>query len=77
MMNAYNAALTPEQKLWAYNSWCDGFGVTQIATALYVNDKTIWRALRNKPRIRKVLIVPEAIQDEKFRQREAKYCDVR
>ena len=49
-------ALLPEQKKWAYDMWCLGYTQMQIADALYVCEKTIQRALKNKPRIRPILI---------------------
>lgn len=49
-------ALAFKQKQWAYDMWCLGYTQKQIANALFVCEKTVQRALKNKPRIRPVLI---------------------
>jgi hypothetical protein len=49
------SALTRKQKEWAYTQWCIGYTPLQIAEALCVCEKTVRRALKNKPRIRPVL----------------------
>ena len=49
-------ALSFKQKEWAYDMWCLGYTQMQIAEALNVCEKTIQRALKNKPRIRPILI---------------------
>ena len=48
--------LTPEQQEWAYQMWCLGYTQMQIADALFVCEKTIYRCIKGKPRIRPVLI---------------------
>jgi DNA-binding transcriptional regulator LsrR (DeoR family) len=48
-------ALSYKQIEWAYDKWCIGYTQSQIAEALHVCEKTITRALNNKPRIRPVL----------------------
>lgn len=48
-------ALTFKQKEWAYEMWCIGYTKKQIAEALFVCEKTVTRAIENKPRIRKIL----------------------
>lgn len=49
-------ALTFKQKQWAYDMWCLGYTQKQIANALFVCEKTVQRALKNKQRKRPVLI---------------------
>ena len=51
--------LTAKEKEWAYKQWCIGYTQIQIAQALYVCDKTITRALKDRPRIRPVLVYKE------------------
>ena len=48
-------ALTPHQKQWAHEKWCEGYTQLQIAEALNVCEKTVARALKGKPRIRPIL----------------------
>lgn len=50
------SALSDKQKEWAYEKWCLGYTQLQIAEALYVCEKTVQRALKNRPRIRPILI---------------------
>ena len=45
-------ALTFKQKQWAYDMLCLGYTQRQIADALFVCEKTVHRALKDKPRIR-------------------------
>ena len=47
--------LSDRQKKWAYEKWCDGYTMYDIAAALGVCYKTIQRAINGKPRIRPVL----------------------
>lgn len=51
-----SSVLSSKEKEWAYEMWCLGYTQGQIADALYVCEKTIQRALKNKPRIRPILI---------------------
>lgn len=51
-----NTALDKEQVRWAYTKWCEGYTQQQIADALYVCEKTVHRSLKNKPRIRQILV---------------------
>ena len=48
--------LTKEDEEWAYQKWCEGYTQQQIAEALYVCEKTVQRSLKNKPRIRPILV---------------------
>ena len=59
------AALTREEREWAYARWREGYTQQQIADALFVCDTTIRRALRGKPRIRPILVYKEAENDER------------
>lgn len=47
--------LSAKEKEWAYKQWCIGYTQMQIAEALHVCDKTISRALKDRPRIRPIL----------------------
>lgn len=47
--------LNDKQKAWAYEKWCEGRTILEIAIALDVCDKTVRRAINGKPRIRPVL----------------------
>lgn len=49
------SALSTKQKKWAYEKWCQGYTQRQIADALFVCEKTIHRALKNKPKKRPIL----------------------
>jgi DNA-binding transcriptional regulator LsrR (DeoR family) len=48
--------LSYSKKKWAYDMWCLGYTQNQIAEALNVCEATIQRALKDKPRIRPILI---------------------
>lgn len=52
-------SLTFKQKEWAYEKWCEGYTFYQIADALNVCTKTIYRAIGDRPRIRPVLVYQE------------------
>ena len=54
-------ALDLKKTEWAYRQWCLGYTQIQIADALFVCEKTIARALKNKPRIRPILKYEETI----------------
>jgi hypothetical protein len=47
--------LNDKQKAWAYEKWCEGRTILEIAIALDVCDRTVRRAINGKPRIRPVL----------------------
>lgn len=47
--------LSKKEKEWAYQKWCEGNTILQIAEALNVCDKTVTRAIAGKPRIRPIL----------------------
>lgn len=51
-------ALTPAQVEWAYEKWCLGYTQTQIAEALEVSSRTVFREIKKlgRPRIRPKLI---------------------
>lgn len=51
--------LDSKEKEWAYQKWCEGYTLYQIADALNVCTKTISRAINGKDRIRPVLVYPE------------------
>lgn len=51
--------LSLKEKEWAYEKWCIGYTQIQIANALHVHEKTIIRALHDKPRIRPILVYKE------------------
>ena len=53
------SALSQKQKSWAYEKWCEGYTLIQIADALDVCEKTIRRAIHGRPRIRPILIYQE------------------
>ena len=48
--------LTKHEEEWAYKKWCEGYTQQQIANALYVCERTVQRSLKNKPRIRPILV---------------------
>ena len=48
-------ALAPKEIEWAYQKWCEGYTQQQIADALFVCEKTIRRAINERPRIRPIL----------------------
>lgn len=43
--------LSEEEISWAYEKWCEGYTHQQIAEALYVDRRTIGKALKDKPKI--------------------------
>lgn len=48
-----NKALTRKMERWAYEKWCEGYTMQEIADALYVSSKLIGRTLRGKQRVKK------------------------
>jgi len=48
-------ALNEEQIEWAYEKFCIGYTLKQIAAALFVSERTIQRALKGRPRKRPAL----------------------
>lgn|GEM_PF-2087962 len=48
--------LTAEQIEWAYHKWCAGYSQKEIADALFVDSKTVNRALRDRKRVRPRLV---------------------
>lgn len=48
-------ALNKKQIEWAYEKWCQGYTMLEIADALYVNERTVGRALKGKQKIRPIL----------------------
>ena len=47
--------LSFKEREWAYKMWCIGYTKKQISEALYVCEKTVARAIGNRPRIRPIL----------------------
>lgn len=47
--------LTKKEIEWAYEKWCQGYTMLEIADALYVNERTVGRALKGKQKIRPIL----------------------
>lgn len=45
--------LSEDEIAWAYEKWCEGYTHQQIAEALYVDRRTIGKALKGKTRILK------------------------
>lgn len=48
--------LTAEQIDWAYHKWCAGYSQKEIADALFVHYHTLYRALRDRKRVRPRLV---------------------
>ena len=57
-------ALTHKETEWAYQKWCEGYTQQQIADALFVCEKTIRRAINERPRIRPILKYEEREDNE-------------
>lgn len=49
-------ALTPEQVEWAYEKWCAGYRLQEIAAALYVHTSTISAYLKGRKPVRPPLV---------------------
>lgn len=49
------SVLSLKQKRWAYEKWCEGRTMYEIADALNVCYKTVQRAINGKTRIKPVL----------------------
>lgn len=47
--------LSEHQKAWAYEQYCNGYTLNEIAEALYVSYCTIHHAIAGRPRIKKPL----------------------
>ena len=56
-------SLTRKQTFWAYQKWCDGYRLVDIAEALNCHEKTIRRSFQRErlERTRSVLICPPEI----------------
>lgn len=54
--------LSEDEITWAYEKWCEGYTMQQIAEALYVDRRTIGNVLRGRPRkkpgVRPKLVYP-------------------
>lgn len=48
--------LSHHDKEWAYEQWCKGYTLAEVATAMNVSSKTIERAIHGRPRIKPVLV---------------------
>ena len=50
--------LTDNQVAWAYSKWCQGYTIPEIAKALHVCDRTIWREFKDRAlrKVRKPLV---------------------
>jgi ribosomal protein S27E len=55
--------LNDRERKWAYQQWCIGYTLVQIADALNCNEKTVRRAFKSHglPRIRPILIAPPEV----------------
>ena len=47
--------LSDRQKAWAYEQYCNGYTLNEIAEALFVSYCTIYNAIAGRPRIKKPL----------------------
>ena len=52
----HHQALTHKEKEWAYEQWCKGYTLVEVAAAMNVCSKTIERAIHGRPRIKPVLV---------------------
>ena len=48
-------ALSDHQKAWAYEQYCNGYTMNEIAEALFVSYGTVFNAIAGRPRIKKPL----------------------
>lgn len=52
----HHQSLTHKEKEWAYEQWCKGYTLVEVAAAMNVCSKTIERAIHGRPRIKPVLV---------------------
>lgn len=45
-------ALTEKKLKWAYQKWCEGFSVLEIAEALYIDSSTLYKIFRKRGLVR-------------------------
>ena len=50
-----NGFLTDQQKAWAYEQYCNGYTMNEIAEALFVSYHTVYNAIAGRPCIKKPL----------------------
>lgn len=50
-----NSTLSDHQKAWAYEQYCNGYTIGEIAEALFVSYQTTYNAIAGRPRIKKPL----------------------
>ena len=50
-----NGILSDQQKAWAYEQYCNGYTMNEIAEALFVSYHTVYNAIAGRPRIKKPL----------------------
>lgn len=53
-----------KQTYWAYEKWCEGYTLSQIAESLFVDDRTIsrrFKSLNLTTRIRPILTCPDEV----------------
>ena len=48
--------LSHKDKEWAYEKWCEGYTIVEVAAAMNVSSKTVTRAIHGRPRIKPVLV---------------------
>ncbi len=55
-------ALNEKQLAWAYRKWCEGHGLRQIATALFIHPDSLSRTFKRKNLERK--LIPLVYEEE-------------
>lgn len=53
------SCLSQAQIDWAYDKWCSGYSLKEIASKLYVSESTVSRCLRGRKKILPPLNSPE------------------
>lgn len=60
----HHQSLTHKEKEWAYEQWCKGYTLVEVAAAMNVCSKTIQRAIHGRPRIKPILVYERPKEEE-------------
>ena len=54
-----STCLSQDQIAWAYDKWCTGYSLKEIASKLYVSESTVSRCLRGRKKVMPPLDSPK------------------
>lgn len=57
--------LTDDERKWAYEKWCEGYSIQEIAEALYVDYQTVRRLFNGKKKDKPKLVYERGKNEKK------------